>query len=113
MSVYDFRHRAQKRDLRNMRLELLRDYPDKLEAKREALARAYCNGAEQQHLWSRIARDLDKETGFVRHDLHLTGVKQHVARMDDWRDREVTPKWLDWLIVGGALTIIVIAAVVK
>lgn len=101
MSVYQFRQHSQKRELRIMRAELLQEYPNKLDACQEAKMRAFTLRGSRQHLWSRIAHDLDKETGYVRHDLHLTGVRQHVARMNDWRDREITPRWLDWLIVVG------------
>jgi hypothetical protein len=45
------------------------------------------------------------------HNLYVVGLKNHEQRMSDWRDREITPAWLDWLIVVGSLVIIVFAAV--
>jgi hypothetical protein len=48
-----------------------------------------------------------------RHDLFLVGLQAHEQRMTDWRDREITPRWIDRLIVGGALFVIVFAAVLR
>jgi hypothetical protein len=48
-----------------------------------------------------------------RHNLYLIGLKAHEQRIADWREREITPRWLDWWIVGGALVAIVCAAIAR
>jgi hypothetical protein len=46
-----------------------------------------------------------------RHDLYVVGLEAHEKRITDWRDREITPFWLDMLILVGSLAVIVFAAV--